>query len=110
MKEKYYYFADISKEVPAVPSDSIVSRTVRDDDQVKVVLFGFASGQALSEHTASMPAIIHILDGKARLLLGGESQEAQSGTWVYMSANLAHSIIAETPVTMALYMLKEGKV
>ncbi len=110
MAENYLYFPNLSKEIPAVPSDSIVSRTVRDDAQVKVVLFGFAPGQALSEHTASMPAIIHILDGKARLLLGGDPQEAQSDSWVYMPANLAHSVIAETPVTMALYMLKGGKV
>jgi quercetin dioxygenase-like cupin family protein len=110
MTEKYHFFQNLIEEIPVVHADSIISHTVRDDEQVKVVLFGFAPGQALSEHTASMPAIIHILDGKAHLILDGDPQEAQSDTWVYMPANCAHSVIAETPLTMVLYMLKGGKV
>jgi quercetin dioxygenase-like cupin family protein len=31
------------------------------DDRLKAVAFGFAQGEELSEHTASMPAILHFL-------------------------------------------------
>ncbi len=94
--------------IPAIPPDSILSRTIHDDDQVKAVLFGFAAGQSLSEHTASVPAILHFLQGEADLTLGGETSSAQPGTWVHMPARLAHSITARTPVVMLLLMLKKG--
>jgi quercetin dioxygenase-like cupin family protein len=69
----YTYFADLAAELPPVTPDSIISRTVYGDARVKVVLFGFAAGQELSEHTASMPALLHILSGQARLTLGGDA-------------------------------------
>ncbi len=89
-----------------VPADGILSRTVYSDDTVKVVLFGFAAGEELSEHTASMPAIIHILLGEAHITLGDDTFEGQAGTWIHMPAHLPHSIQAKTPLAMVLLMLK----
>jgi quercetin dioxygenase-like cupin family protein len=108
MPADYTYFADLTAETGQVPDDSILSRTLYADDQMKVILFGFAAGQELSEHTASMPAILHILEGRARLTLGGESQQAGPGTWVRMPAWLKHSLLAETPVVMLLLLLQGG--
>jgi quercetin dioxygenase-like cupin family protein len=71
-----------------------------------VVLFGFAQGEELSEHTASMPAILHFLKGEAQLTLGSDQQQATPGTWVHMPAGLRHSIHARTPVVMLLLLLK----
>ncbi|KPK46699.1 MAG: cupin [Dehalococcoidia bacterium SM23_28_2] len=105
MKPDYTYIADLAKEVD-IPADGILSRTLRDDEQVKVVLFGFGAGQELSEHTASMPAILHIVQGQARLTLGGDSVEAQAGAWVRMPPELKHSIYAKTPVVMLLLLMK----
>jgi hypothetical protein len=34
---------------------------LHNDERVKAVLFGFAQGEELSEHTASMPAVLHLL-------------------------------------------------
>lgn len=108
MDEKYSYFEDVAASVQISP-ESIVSRTLRADDDVKIIVFGFDQGQELSEHTASMPAIIHILSGEADLTLGGEAQKGGAGTWAYMPAQLPHSIVAKTPVVMLLTMLKTGK-
>ncbi len=102
----YTYIADLAELLPDVPVDSIVSRTFYTDEQVKAVLFGFAVGQELSEHTASQPAILHILQGEAYLTLGDDSMEARAGTWVYMPAWLKHSVAAKTPVTMLLLLIK----
>ncbi len=106
MNLPYTYIADLVEQVGEFPEDSILSRTIYDDDHLKVVLFGFAVGQELSEHTASMPAIIHILQGEARLTVGDDVKEAAPGTWVHMEANLPHSILAKTPTTMLLMMMK----
>jgi quercetin dioxygenase-like cupin family protein len=89
-----------------IPSEGILSRTLYADDQLKVVLFAFSAGQELSEHTASTPAIIQIVKGEARLMLGSETIEAHTGTWVYMPAQLAHSVQARTPLVMLLILLK----
>jgi quercetin dioxygenase-like cupin family protein len=89
-----------------IPSDGILSRTVYNDDRVKVVVFAFGSGQELSEHTASMPAIIQIVKGNAHLTLGGDSIDAGPGTWVHMPAQLSHSVQARTPLIMLLLLFK----
>jgi quercetin dioxygenase-like cupin family protein len=109
MSETHTYFPDLVKEMADVPGESIVSRTLFADDRLKATLFGFAPGQELSEHTASMPAVIHILEGKARLTLGGDERQAGPGTWVHMPAWMSHSVHAETRVIMLLLMLKTGE-
>ena len=106
MNLPYTYIADLAEQVGEIPEDSILSRTLYDDGHVKVILFGFAAGQELSEHTASMPAIIHILQGEAHLTMGDDVKEASPGTWVHMAANLSHSILAKTPTTLLLLMMR----
>jgi quercetin dioxygenase-like cupin family protein len=106
MSTAYTYIPDLSDLVPEIPADSIVSRTYYSDEQVKAILFGFATGQELSEHTASQPAILHILSGEAHLTLGDDTMEAGAGTWVHMPAQLPHSLLARTPVTMLLLLMK----
>jgi len=88
-----------------IPKDGTLSRTLHRDDRVKIVLFGFASGQELSQHTASVPAIIEILSGEARVTLDGEEKELSRGSWVFMEANLPHAIYAKSDVVMLLTML-----
>jgi quercetin dioxygenase-like cupin family protein len=107
MNSSYTYIADLAKQVD-IPADGILSRTLRDDEQVKVVLFGFGAGQELSEHTASMPAILHIVQGEARLTLGDDSLEAEAGAWVHMPPELRHGVYAKTPVVMLLLLIKPG--
>ena len=92
-----------------IPADGIHSRTVFDNDHIRVVLFSFAQGELLSEHTAAMPAIIHILEGEARLTLGDDTHDAGPGSWTHMAANLSHSLYATTPFRMLLYLLKAAK-
>jgi quercetin dioxygenase-like cupin family protein len=105
MATTYTHFSDLAKEAQP-PDKGILSRTLFSDDRLKVVLFGFAQGEELSEHTASMPAALHFLQGEANLTLGDDTLEARPGTWVHMPAGLKHSIKAETPVVMLLLLLK----
>lgn len=101
------YIPDLSSLLGEIPADSIVSRTFLKTSGLKAILFGFAAGQELSEHTASMPAVIHILSGQARLTLGADKHEAGQGAWAHMPANLPHSVYALTPVVMLLLMLPD---
>ncbi len=98
--------SDLTSLLAAAPPDSIVSRTVFGGDHVQATLFAFAPGQELSEHTASRPAILHVLKGLAQLTLGHEASQAGPGTWAYMPAHLPHSVRAETELTLLLLLLK----
>jgi len=88
-----------------IPKDGTLSRTIHRDNQVKVVLFGFAGGQELSQHTASVPAMIEIVQGEVRLTLDGDEKELSAGSWVFMEANVPHAVYAETDAVMLLTML-----
>jgi quercetin dioxygenase-like cupin family protein len=102
----YTHIVDLGREVEP-PEGGILTRTLFNDDDVKAVIFGFGQGEELSEHTASMPAILLFLQGEATLTLGDDTVEAQPGTWIHMAANLKHSVKAKTPVVMSLLMLKK---
>jgi quercetin dioxygenase-like cupin family protein len=105
MEKTYLHLADLPQRVE-IPPDGVLSRTLYQDEHVKVVLFGFDAGQDLSEHTASMPALLHFVQGEAELTVGTDRCTATAGTWVYMTPNLPHSVVAKTPVVMLLVLLK----
>lgn len=105
MSQPYVLIADLAQAAPP-PDQGILSRTLYQDDRVKAVVFGFAQNEELSEHTASMPAILQFIRGEATLTLGADTHQAQPGTWIHMPPGLTHSIRATTPVVMLLLLLK----
>jgi len=107
MDSKYYWIPNLVTETPPIPEDSIVSRTIYSDDRVKVILFTFAAGQELSDHTSSSTAILHFISGKAKLKIAGDEIESKDQAWLYLPPNMPHSIYAITEVTMLLYLITE---
>jgi quercetin dioxygenase-like cupin family protein len=105
MSGAYTHIQDLAKEAQP-PASGILSRTLLKDERVKVEIFGFAQGEELSEHTSSIPAILHFIQGEARLTLGDDAFDAKPGTWAHMPAGLRHSIQARTPLVMLLVLLK----
>ncbi len=53
-------------------ANGIVSRTLLRTPASRVVLFGFAEGQELTEHTSTQQAIVQILSGECEITLGGK--------------------------------------
>jgi quercetin dioxygenase-like cupin family protein len=106
MSQEYNYIPDLLVQSGDIPAGSILSQTIYGDAQLKAILFTFAEGQELSEHTSAQTAVLHFLQGEADLTLGDDKLTAQPGTWVRMPPRLPHSIVARTPVTMLLLMFK----
>jgi quercetin dioxygenase-like cupin family protein len=102
------FFRDLAAEAP-IPSRGILSRTISNEAGVELVLFAFAAGERLSEHTSARPAIIHILSGEADLGVDGEVRGATPGAWLRMPADTRHSLLARTPLVMALYLLPRSE-
>ena len=105
LEQTYDRVPNLDQLIDDIPKDSIVSRTFHSDDDLRAILFGFAPGQELSEHTSAKPAILHFLSGEAHLTLGEDVSVAQAGTWVHMPAHLPHSIKADTSVLLLLLLL-----
>lgn len=105
----FNYIENIVGEKQEIPSDSILSRTFLQNDNARGILFQFAPGEELSEHTAAKPALLYFLSGKADVTLGDTSKTAGQNTFVYMEPHLPHSIHARTQVSMLLILLEGGK-
>jgi quercetin dioxygenase-like cupin family protein len=101
----YTLLPDLVDEV-AIPRDGTLSRVVYKDDNLRLVLFGFDTGQELTEHTASVPAIIQLISGHMTATLGGDTVPLHPGSWLHMPAHLPHSVFAVEPSVMLLTMLR----
>jgi len=87
-------------------ADSIVSKTILDKPVGTITLFAFDKGQKLSEHTAPYDAVVQILDGSARLTIGGEDVNVAAGEIIIMPANVPHAVAAEEKFKMLLTMIR----
>ncbi len=106
MSESYAHFADLVAEAP-IPARGILSQTLSNEGGIELIVFAFAAGEQLSEHTSSRPAIMHILSGQGEFTVAGDPFPALPGTWVRMAADTRHALVARTPLVMALYLLPE---
>lgn len=107
MQKPYTLYEDLTTVVPNPPPNSILSHSLLQHPRLKVILFLFAAGQELSEHTASVPAVIHILEGECDLKVSGDKYRLQSGAWLFMEAQTPHTLVAHTDVRMLLLMLPD---
>lgn len=87
-------------------TDSIVSKTILDKKAGTITLFAFDKGQKLSEHTAPYDAVVQIIEGKARLTIGGKDIEVAIGQIIIMPANIPHALAAEEKFKMLLTMIR----
>jgi quercetin dioxygenase-like cupin family protein len=98
------YLADVGSLVEVAP-DSTVSRTVLKAEGVRLVLFSFDAGQELSEHTAAMPVLLQVLDGRLRVSAAGRSVELAPGGVIHLPTRLPHVVLALQPSRLLLTML-----
>lgn len=87
-------------------ANGIVSRTLLRTDRSRVVLFGFAAGQQLTEHTSTQNAVVQILSGECEFSLGGKSHPVKTGDLIYMPPNQPHAVKATTQFSMLLMLSK----
>ncbi len=85
---------------------SVVSKTLIKKDTGNITLFAFDAGQGLSEHKAPFDAVVYLLDGKAEIIVGGETNNVSAGEMMIMPANIAHALRAIEPFKMLLVMIR----
>jgi len=62
----------------------IVSRTLLRTQNCRMVLFGFAEGQELTEHTSTQLALVQVLSGECEFTLAGEKRGLKAGDLLSM--------------------------
>ena len=87
--------------------DAVVSKTLIKKEKGTVTIFAFDKNQGLSEHTAPFDALVQIIDGKADVLLNGESNILGKSEMIIMPANVPHALKALEKFKMLLVMIKE---
>jgi quercetin dioxygenase-like cupin family protein len=95
----------LTQETQFAPN-GIVSRTLLRTPAARVVLFGFAEGQELTEHTSTQHALIQILSGECEFSLSGKPHNLKSGDFLYMPPNAPHAVKATSQFSMLLTLFK----
>lgn len=85
---------------------SVVSKTLIKKKIGNITLFAFDKGQGLSEHTAPFDAVVHILDGKAEITIGGKQQVVSAGDMLIMPAKISHALQSKEKFKMLLVMIR----
>ncbi len=94
------------KSLAAYQAGSIVSKQLLNKKAGTLTFFAFDKGEGLSEHTAPYDATILILDGKARITIGGKPQTVKKDELIIMPANIPHSVKATERFKMLLIMIR----
>lgn len=95
----------LARETQFAPN-GIVSRTLLRAPNGRVVLFGFAEGQELTEHTSTQQALIQILSGECEFSLSGKPHPMKAGDLLYMPPHLPHAVKATKQFSMLLTLMK----
>ena len=111
MKEKPMIDAGEAKVVSLAEetkfaANGIVSRTLLNTANSRVILFGFAEGQELSEHTSTQHAVVQIVSGECEFSLDGQWHTLKTGSLLHMPPNLRHAVQAKKPFSMLLTLIK----
>jgi quercetin dioxygenase-like cupin family protein len=97
----------LADAVQTSPS-GIVSRTVLQSPEARVVLFTFADGQELTSHTSRRRALVQILDGVCDFFFAGKWQRLAAGTFLHLPPNHPHAVRAGAgPFSMLLTLGSE---
>lgn len=88
----------------------VVSRTLLATANTRVVLFAFAEGQSLSEHSTPRSALVQILTGRCKFTVGDKVHLLGAGDLLHMPPGAPHSVRALERFSMLLTLSKDEPV
>jgi quercetin dioxygenase-like cupin family protein len=87
---------------------AVVSRGLIKKDKGSVTVFAFDQGQELSEHTVPHDALVHVIDGEARITIAGADHRLGVGDTIVMPGNQPHAVQAIRRFKMVLTMIRDS--
>lgn len=82
--------------------NQITSKTIVQDSQKSITLFSFDENQEIATHKTSGDAIVQVLEGLAKIIIGDETFEVSESQSIIMPANIPHSLYAIQKFKMIL--------
>ena len=98
----------LAESAPAV-GHGIVSRTLLATAELRVVLFTFAAGQELTEHTSTSRALVQVLSGETEFSVNGVARQLKTGDLLHLPPGTPHAVRATVEMTMLLTLAPERK-
>ena len=82
---------------------AVVSKHILKKETGNISLFAFDKGEGLSEHTAPFDALVYIVDGKAEIIINGQSHMLDAGETIVMPADVPHALKATRTIQDGTY-------
>ncbi len=88
-----------------VAADSTTSRVVVNNSLLRVVYFGFDTGELLTDHSSPRAVVVQLLDGAIRFTYEGRESTMAPGDVIYLAPGVLHSLVADAPSHVSLVMV-----
>ena len=87
-----------------VSGEATTSRTVVNNDAVRVVAFAMDEGQELTDHSTPHPVVVQVVQGELAFTVAGRRDELSAGDLVYLAPGERHAVLALTACRFVLVM------
>ncbi|HMK96064.1 MAG TPA: cupin domain-containing protein [Acidimicrobiales bacterium] len=85
-----------------VQTGAVVSKVLHRGEGINVTVFGFDTGEELTEHQAARAAVVQVLSGRLRFMVDGEELDLAPGSWLHMTPGTPHALVATERSIMLL--------
>ena len=72
----------------------VVSKTLAQNDYVRITVFAFSKGEEISTHESDGDALVTVIDGKGKFIVDGKEYILNTGESLVMPARKPHSVHA----------------
>ena len=96
---------NLAKEIE-YSADSVVSKAIYTAENNILTLFALAKEQSIAEHLTPFDAMVTVIDGEARIVIGGKDNILVAGESIIMPTNIPHALYADKEFKMLLTMMK----
>ncbi len=94
----------LAQEVTVQPGQ-VVSKTITQNKAVSITLFAFSKGEEIGTHDSSGDALVTILEGTGKLIVGDNEFICKDGESLIMPAKIPHSVVAIEDFKMMLTVI-----
>jgi quercetin dioxygenase-like cupin family protein len=100
--------AHITVEIIEYIPNAVVSKTILKKSTGNISVMSFDSGEGLTEKTTPFDTFVQIIDGKAEIVISGESNFLQTGQSIVIPAHASNFVRPNGRFKMILSVIKSG--
>ncbi len=90
------------KDEVAYQDGQVVSKTLVQNELVSMTVFSFDKGEEISSHSSDGDAMVTVLEGTGRFIVGGEEFILTEGETLIMPKGIPHVVYGEERFKMQL--------